>query len=112
MSRRVSQYDLQIEYIKQKMLDNEMSLFVSNRKIDRIYKQKYVLINEMQQMERTMQYLKEREILRKEQNKKDVPLTVEKSSLGFAKNAAANSSKKASAQRRQIGAVKMQNSKS
>ena len=44
-----------------------------------------------------MQYLKEREILRREQNKPDVPLTVEKFSLGFGKNAATNSGKKATA---------------
>lgn len=60
------------------MLDNEMTHVICNRKIDRILKQKYALVQEIQQKERTLQYLKEREIKRKEMNLPEIPLTVEK----------------------------------
>ena len=55
-----------------------MTHVICNRKIDRILKQKYALVQEIQQKERTLQYLKEREIKRKEMNLPEIPLTVEK----------------------------------
>lgn len=43
------------------MLNNEITSVVCTRRIDRLLKYKYALISELQQKERTRQYLKERE---------------------------------------------------
>lgn len=47
MARRVNKCEVDLEIVKQKMLDNELSQAVCNRRIERILKEKYALLNEI-----------------------------------------------------------------